>query len=138
MKFLRIFCFFTACVFAVSAKEDPTAAYEDLRHLASQESPDSSKITGNDNMVKELLEMLVEAARATSYSNLLTLNVTNVIILVFVAIAFFSYLGFIDLGFGRSLGVPSEVDVSTVSKAVSSLTPLVHKALHAYQDLQTP
>ncbi|XP_064096364.1 uncharacterized protein LOC135208153 [Macrobrachium nipponense] len=90
---------------------------------------------GEAGVISDLIVMLVEAARSTSYSSLLTLNVTNVIILAVLAFIFFSHYGFIGL-VGRSFDGPGAFDVSALSSAVAAIAPGVRRALQTYAHLQ--
>ncbi|XP_037774834.1 uncharacterized protein LOC119571708 [Penaeus monodon] len=102
------------------------------------ETGGAPKTSFPDELLSEMVLRLVEAARSTSYSSLLTLNVTNIIILAFVAFIALGYFGFIDvgLGLGRSFGNSLDLDLSAVGRAASSLAPLVHQALETYSSLQ--
>lgn len=96
--------------------------------------------------VERLWELLLGGskawiARATSYSSLLTLNVTNVLLLGVITIAFAYYFGG-GIPLGRSLS-PSEGGgsdlqqlTSSVRRAVSSLMPVVQEALKIYHRLE--
>lgn len=110
-----------------------------LAACASAEKAEGApKTSFPDDVLSEVVLRLVEVARSTSYSSLLTLNVTNIIILAFVAFIALGYFGFIDvgLGLGRSFGSSLDFDLSSVGKAVSSVAPLVHQALETYSSLQ--
>ncbi|XP_068233934.1 uncharacterized protein [Palaemon carinicauda] len=140
MKDLFNFCFLVLCCASVRAQDDTVAEWENHPVLLSDQETGRDANTlgdaeGQDGIISDLIVMLVEAARSTSYSSLLTLNVTNVIILACSAFFFFSYYGFIPVG-RRSLDGPGSFDVSALSSAVAAIAPSVRKALEIYAHLQ--
>nr|XP_053634637.1 uncharacterized protein LOC128690095 [Cherax quadricarinatus] len=127
LRSLYIFSAYIATVLCVMASPAHTQPRE-LWHKPTD---------GGSDVVTQLLVTLVEVARSTTYSNLLALNITNVIILGLATLAFLSYFGFIDMSLGRSVDGPWGVDVSAGTRVVASLTPLVHQAFLVYKELQT-
>ncbi|XP_042867088.1 uncharacterized protein LOC122249944 [Penaeus japonicus] len=119
MKLLMCLSLLAACVSAGAAEE-------------------AARTSASEDRLSEIVLRLVEVARSTSYSSLLTLNVTNIIILAFVAFIALGYFGFIDvgLGLGRSFGGGYDLDYSSIGKSMSSVASLVHQALETYANLQ--
>ncbi|XP_071518408.1 uncharacterized protein [Panulirus ornatus] len=137
MKIHVFLCVITACVIVATVSAQDTMTPEGKEKEPSGLTHKSTEASRTTDVLNELLMMTVDASRSVSYSNILALNVTNVIILAIITLALLTYSGVIDLGLARSLEGPVESNVATVSSALASLTTVVHKALQVHQKLQS-
>ncbi|CAL4107331.1 unnamed protein product [Meganyctiphanes norvegica] len=94
--------------------------------------------TTRTNTMLQLISLVSDfAARSTTYSSLLTLNVANVIILALIAFVALGYFGFLDFDSARSMARSASASLID-SEVMDTLMQGVELALEKFQHLDTP